>query len=90
MRHVLILMLVASQALTACGASRGAGVGLDVPDLPPAARQACVDPVSVLGAGDWEIIAGRLGDALIRCDNRRALAVQGFDGVRSAIDKSQP
>lgn len=40
---------------------------------------------------DWEIIAGRIGDELIECEQRRDLAVQAFDGQRNAIaDRRAP
>lgn len=89
MQRAVILMLVVFPALTACDDWRAVGEGLSVPDLPAQARQACTGPAEVLGAGDWEIIAGRLGDELIRCENRRDLAVQGFDGLRGAVIQQQ-
>jgi hypothetical protein len=36
-----------------------------------------------LNGGDWEIIAGRIGDELIKCENRRALAAQAYQGVKA-------
>lgn len=85
MPRALILTLAAFLLTAACSGSRPGGSGLVIHDLPTAARQACVDPASVLRAGDWELIAGRLGDELIRCENRRELAVQAYDGVRGAV-----
>lgn len=55
--------------------------------LPAAATTPCPSPSALLGARDWEILAGRLGDALIDCETRRALAVQGYDGVRAALGR---
>ena len=80
-----ILMSVVFPILAACGGWTGGGTGLTVSDLPAEARQECPHPSAMLRAGDWEIIAGRLGDALIRCEARRGLAVQAYDGVRAAV-----
>ena len=85
MPRALISMVVVSLTLAACSGSGRGGVGLKLPDLPPQARQECPHPSTLLGAGDWEIIAGRLGDELIRCEGRRGLAVQGYDGVRGGL-----
>ena len=85
MLRVMILMLAVFPILAACADWRGGGTGLSVPDLPAQARQECQHPSTMLGAGDWEIIAGRIGDELIRCEGRRGLAVHGYDGVREAL-----
>ncbi|KPQ06214.1 MAG: hypothetical protein HLUCCA12_12250 [Rhodobacteraceae bacterium HLUCCA12] len=83
MKPVPILILAAFLPLTACGGSSGAGLRLD--PLPPAAQQACPAPSSFLSAGDWEILAGRLGDALIACEGRRALAAGAYGGATRAV-----
>lgn len=85
MLRATILMSAACLSLTACAGSNGAGEGLNAPDLEAQARQECLHPSEYLGAGDWEIIAGRIGDELIECEQRRDLAVQAFDGQRNAI-----
>lgn len=85
MRHALILMFVVFPVLTACDGFRSAGEGLEVPDIPENARQECQSPTAFLRAGDWELVAGRMGDELIRCEGRREIAVQGFDAVRDAV-----
>jgi len=77
------LILAACLPLTACIGSGGAGLRLD--PLPPAAQQACAAPTAFLGVGDWEIMAGRLGDALIVCEGRRALAVRAHELMRGAM-----
>lgn len=77
-----ILILAAFLPLTACIGSTG--VGLRIEPLPPAAQQACPLPSDFLGLRDWEIMAGRMGDALIACEGRRALAVEAYEGVRGA------
>jgi hypothetical protein len=74
------LMIVAFPLLTACFGSGGGGLRID--PLPAEALRPCPAPSALLGAGDWEIIAGRIGDALIDCEGRRALAVAGYDGLR--------
>lgn len=82
MKHAPILILAASQLLTACAGSGTAGPRIN--PLPPAALQPCAAPADLLGARDWEILAGRLGDALIECEGRRALAVRGYRGAEAA------
>jgi hypothetical protein len=37
----------------------------------------------LLGGSDYEIIAGRIGDALIECEGRRKIAVAAFDGAKA-------
>jgi len=83
MRPAPILILAACPLLTACFGSSVAGVRLE--PLPAAAQQLCPAPAAVLGTGDWEIMAGRLGDALIECEGRRALAVAAYEGAREAL-----
>lgn len=73
MPRALILTLAACLTLTACSGSAPAGV--QRPPAPTEARIPCRDPAEFLGAGDWELIAGRMGDELRRCEGRRALAV---------------
>jgi hypothetical protein len=75
-------MLAASLHLTACGASPGAGKGLRLDPAPAVLAQPCPHPADFLAAGDWEIIAGRMGDALIDCEARRA-------GLADSLTKTQ-
>ncbi len=82
MKPALIPMFVACLALTACNGSSGGGLRIE--PLPAAAQQPCPVPQDFLGARDWEIIAGRIGDALIECEGRRALAARAYEGVRRA------
>lgn len=83
MKRVPILWLLpAFLSLTACGGSPGAGA--KVPPLPEAVREACPHPAVFLNAGDWEIMAGRIGDALIDCEGRRGVAVGYADAVTAA------
>jgi hypothetical protein len=75
--------LALSLTLTSClgYAPDGARPG----PLPTEARIRCPLPEELLGGGDWRLIAGALGDALIVCEGRRALAVEGFDGLGEAL-----
>ena len=73
MPRALIPILAASLTLTACSGSGPAGVIR--PPVPTEARIPCRAPAEFLAAGDWELIAGRMGDELVRCEGRRALAV---------------
>lgn len=84
-----MLTLAACLLLTACAGLNGAGEAVNAPDLEAQARQKCPSPESFLGVPDWELIAGRIGDELIECEQRRALAVQAFDGQRAAITGRQ-
>ena len=71
-RAQILLLLTAFPALTACGGFAPAGVRLPPPD--PAITEPCQRPEVYLGAGDWEVIAGRIGDALLVCgENHKAL-----------------
>ena len=69
MKRALILPLLAvCLLLTACAGSRPAGARIEPP--PAAAVRTCRHPTEFLpapGQGDWELIAGRIGDELIRC-----------------------
>ena len=43
----------------------------------------------MLGAGDWEVIAGRIGLALIRCGQEKQLLAAWAAGVMETIGKDQ-
>lgn len=78
--------VLACLILANCEDYRGAGASnRALPVLPFMAEQPCLHPGDMLGAGDWRLIAGRLGDALIDCEGRRALAAESFDQLRSAL-----
>lgn len=85
MRRGLTLIFAASLPLAACGAWRdvGRGLALDPPEVVFAAP--CPHPADFLGAGDWEIILGRLGDALIDCEARRAGLARQIEETRAAV-----
>ena len=78
-----ILILAAFPLLTACGGWKPGGSSHQSPDLPAPARVPCPQPASLLGGSDYEIIAGRIGDALIECEGRRQIAVAAFDGAKA-------
>ena len=85
MKHAPILtLIIASQVLAACGGSNFAG-GIRAQPLPAAITTPCEDPKDHLEAGDWEIIAGRLGDALIECGAEKAVAVDAYNGVAGIV-----
>lgn len=69
---------------TACGGSIGAGA-LRVEPLPATITGSCQHPAEFAGAGDWEIMAGRLSDELIACNARRAEAVTAYVNLRKAL-----
>lgn len=54
-------------------------------DVPPTIAEECRHPSAYLGAGNWEVLAGRLGDELIDCERKRAAAVEALQGVGDAI-----
>ena len=78
-----ISMIVVCLALTACGVSTPDGLTLT--PLPDLATEPCAHPSEFLGAGDWELITGRIGDALIQCDAARALAVGAYQDAGGAL-----
>ncbi|GHF33409.1 hypothetical protein GCM10017056_01030 [Seohaeicola zhoushanensis] len=89
MKHARILMLTAAVlALTACDASGPAGAPRLEP--PPAgAMRVCRHPTEFLpppGSGDWEIIAGRIGDELLRCRAEKQVLATWAAGVSAAIN----
>jgi hypothetical protein len=78
-----ISMIVVCLALTACGVSTPDG--LTLPQLPALATEESPHPSEFLGAGDWELIAGRIGDALLQCEAGRALAVGAYQDAGGAL-----
>lgn len=76
--HLTVCLL-----LTAC-AGYPAG-GAKIQPLPENVRAPCPHPSEFLGARDWEIMAGRLGDELIECEMKRGAAVTYVDGLAEAV-----
>ncbi|SMP31492.1 hypothetical protein SAMN06265373_1081 [Shimia sagamensis] len=85
MKPAMIKPLAVCLLMSACGGSKGVGA-LRIEPLPATVTSSCTDPRAFLRAGDWEIIAGRLGDELISCNGKRGLAVEAYDGVRHALN----
>jgi hypothetical protein len=84
MRSARILTLaIAGPLLASCTAFNAAGVR--PPDLSAEVRAPCPHPSKFIGAGDWELIAGRLGDALIECGAEKAIAIASSDLVADAL-----
>lgn len=87
MRHVPILMLcIAAPGLTACGDLRPFG-GAQIPRPDASLTAPCPRPERFLTAGDWEIMAGRLGTALIECGAEKAALVGYVDALRGSKTK---
>jgi hypothetical protein len=85
MKRGRTLIIAACLPLAACGGWNGAGKGLRL-DAPEAVfAQPCPHPADFLGAGDWEIIAGRMGDALIDCEARRAGLEASLTTTKAAL-----
>jgi len=84
MKPAKILMPAAAcLLLTACDDWSGAGaVRLEAPQA--MFSQPCARPEGFLRASDWELVAGRLGDALIDCEAKRA----GLDGWAEGVIKA--
>lgn len=72
MRRVpTLLLLIVAPGLTACGGWKTSG-GVHVPPPDAALMAPCPVPEDYLRARDWEVMAGRLGVALIRCGQEKA------------------
>lgn len=89
MQHAMRLaLIVPALMLTACGASKVDGVRID--PLPANVATACPHPTVFLPsapltvAGD-EVLVGRVGDALIACEAKRAAAVTAYEDVRDTL-----
>lgn len=79
-----ITMIAVCLTLTACSGFGGDGLRLD--PLPHDVATACDRPETFLAAGDWEIIAGRIGDALIDCGDEKMIAVGAYGAARAALE----
>ena len=78
-----LTLCVVFPLLTACDGWKGAGTARIEP--PQAVfSQPCAHPSQYLRAGDYELLAGRLGDALIDCEAKRA----GLDGWADGVTKA--
>lgn len=88
MKRALIPMFAAVLALTACDGSGGGGA-LRIEPLPAEVAAPCDRPEDYLIVRDWEILAGRIGDALSECGAEKQIAVDGYEGVRAALGKGE-
>jgi len=85
MRRGRMLIIAACLPMAACDGWNGAGRGLIVDPPEAVFAQPCTHPADFLGAADWEIMAGRLGDALIDCEARRAGLAGQIEATSAAI-----
>lgn len=78
-------LLIAAPLLTACGGLKPSGsVRVQPPDASLTAP--CPKPQAYLGAGDWEVMAGRLGVALIRCGQEKQALAEWAGAVVEVLD----
>lgn len=70
--------------LTNCSAP-DAGGPVQIDPLPASVAEPCARPEVFLGAGDWELIAVRIGDELIDCGHKHRIAVEDGRAIREAI-----
>jgi hypothetical protein len=85
MRHApILLLLIAAPALTACGGLKASG-GLRAAPPDATVTAPCDAPEQHLRGGDWEVIAGRLGLALIDCGERQAELTRYLSDVSGAL-----
>jgi hypothetical protein len=73
----ILTLAIACPLLASCAGFNAAGVR--PPVLSAEVRAPCPHPSKFLGAGGWELIAGRLGDALIECSVEKAIAIASSD-----------
>lgn len=69
----ILALLSGCLLMTACAGSPA--VGAKMAPLPENVRAPCPGPSAFLDAGDWELMAGRLGDELILCGKKHRAAV---------------
>lgn len=72
--------------VASCASSGGGASGLRTEPLSAAVAEPCPHPTEFLGAADWEILAGRIGDALIVCGAEKDIAVEAYEGLRAAVN----
>lgn len=77
------MLFFACLPLTACLGSNAAGVRIE--PLPASIAAPCPHPSRHLSTGDWEIMAGRLGDDLLACGAKLTAAVKAYEAVREAV-----
>ena len=78
--------LAAALTLAACGGFIGGGAAdLRVAPVAPDIAAPCLHPREVAPGGDWEIYAGRLGDALLICRTRHAALLSDREGLAGIV-----
>ena len=81
----ILMLLVASQVVTACDDWNAAGrPRLEAPQETTLAP--CSRPEAHLGTRDWEIIAGRIGDALIECGAKQEALAEWAREVAAKLE----
>jgi hypothetical protein len=87
MRPALIVPVLL--ILVGCAGSNSVGVSPN--HLPPSVAEPCPHPLDVIrsvrgsSVGSDEVRMGRLGDALIECGAEKKVAVDAYDGLRTAV-----
>ena len=81
------MLILASLALPSCSAPKGGGA-FRIDPLPASVSTPCSRPESYLSAGDWELVAVRIGDALIDCGKKQAALVARDAAIRAAIGET--
>lgn len=85
----ILTMIALVLALTGCAGLKADGTGVRPDPLPASVAAPCPHPADLLSRGgtvaDDEISLGRIGDALIECEGRRAVAVAAYEGLAGAL-----
>lgn len=82
----LLTATLACLLLTNCSA-HDAGGPVQIDPLPANVAEPCKRPEVYLDAGDWELIAVRIGDELIDCGYKHRIAVEDGRAIREAVSK---
>lgn len=80
----ILLLLIVAPVLTACGGLKTSG-GLRAAPPDATVTTPCDRPEQHLRGGDWEVIAGRLGLALIDCGEKQAELVRYIGEVSGTL-----
>lgn len=82
------ILTISAPALALMGCDDYATTGLRADPLPPSVSQDCLAPGQLVGGvtvADDFVSMRRLGDALIECDEARAIAVSAYTKLKEAI-----
>ena len=85
MKYSLTAMLAFPLLMNCSAPERGGPVQIE--PLPANVAAPCARPEAYLGAGDWELIAVRIGDELIDCGHKHRIAVEDGRAIREAVSK---